>query len=83
MNVATIQSSGYSFQVEMTYRAYLAGCNIVEVPIVFTERRLGHSKMSQGVILESAMMPWRLVARKGTLKRELGMVEGDEDDEGR
>ncbi len=81
MNVATIQSSGYSFQVEMTYRAFLAGCKIQEVPIVFTERRLGHSKMSQGVILESALMPWRLVARKGKLRHELEVLDPDEDDE--
>ncbi len=75
MNIATIQSSGYSFQVEMTYRAFLCGCKIVEVPIIFTERRLGKSKMSQGVIVESALMPWRLTMRKGKLMKELGRVE--------
>ena len=74
MNIATVESGGYSFQVEMTYRAFLAGCKIVEVPIIFTERRLGQSKMSQGVIVESALMPWRLVLRRAALKRELGVV---------
>jgi dolichol-phosphate mannosyltransferase len=72
MNVGTVTSSGYSFQVEMTYRAHLCGAAIVEVPIIFTERRLGQSKMSQGVILESALMPWRLVLHRAAVRRELG-----------
>lgn len=67
IDLPTIRSNGYSFQVEMTYRAHLAGCGIVEAPIVFTERRSGHSKMSRGVILESAMMPWRLRFRRRKL----------------
>jgi dolichol-phosphate mannosyltransferase len=72
MNIATVASSGYSFQVEMTYRAFLCGARIVEVPIIFTERRLGQSKMSHGVIMESALMPWRLALRRKALTRELG-----------
>lgn len=71
INLPMVKSNGYSFQVEMTYRAFLAGAKIVEVPIVFTERRSGQSKMSQGVIMESAKMPWRLRARRGRLMREL------------
>jgi glycosyltransferase involved in cell wall biosynthesis/tetratricopeptide (TPR) repeat protein len=72
MSVSTVKSSGYSFQVEMTYRAFLCGARITEVPIIFTERRLGQSKMSKGVIMESALMPWRLVARRTSLQRQLG-----------
>lgn len=71
MNLATIRSNGYSFQVEMSYRAYLCGCKIVEAPIVFTERRAGQSKMSRGVILESALMPWRLRFRRRALMKML------------
>lgn len=71
MDLASIRSNGYSFQVEMSYRAYLAGCRIEEVPIVFTERRAGHSKMSRGVIIESAIMPWRLRLRRRALARSL------------
>lgn len=71
MDVASVHSNGYSFQVEMSYRAFLCGCRIVEVPIVFTERRAGHSKMSRGVILESAIMPWRLRLRRRSLTRSL------------
>jgi dolichol-phosphate mannosyltransferase len=76
INLGTIASNGYSFQVEMTYRAHLCGAKIVEVPIVFTERRAGHSKMSQGVIMESAMMPWRLRARRGKLLKQMRQIGG-------
>jgi dolichol-phosphate mannosyltransferase len=39
-------------------------CRIVEVPITFVDRREGASKLSSGVLLESALMPWRLAARR-------------------
>ena len=58
-----ILSNGYAFQVELTWEAAAAGCRIVEVPITFVDRREGSSKMSSGVLLESAVMPWRLAAR--------------------
>lgn len=58
-----VQSDGYAFQVEMLALARLAGCRIVESPIVFVERRHGKSKLSSRVILESAVTPWRLRAR--------------------
>ena len=60
-----IVSDGYAFQVEMTWEARAAGGRIVEVPITFTERRQGASKMSGRVIAESVLLPWRLVARPG------------------
>jgi dolichol-phosphate mannosyltransferase len=55
-------SEGYSFLVEMLFVASRRGARIAEVPIRFVERRAGHSKMSAGVLLESATTPWRLVA---------------------
>jgi dolichol-phosphate mannosyltransferase len=58
-----IVSDGYAFLVEMLYEAYRHGCRIGEVPIIFVERRIGQSKMSKSVILESAYMPWRMVLR--------------------
>jgi len=60
IDVASIRSNGYSFQVEMNYRAVRAGKSIAEVPITFSERAEGVSKMSLKVQLESAMTPWRL-----------------------
>jgi dolichol-phosphate mannosyltransferase len=71
IDLASISSNGYSFQVEMTYRAVISGCSLVEYPIIFTERRSGQSKMSQGVILESAMMPWKLRLSRHRLRRKL------------
>lgn len=58
-----IVSDGYAFLVEMLYEAHRRGCRIGEVPIIFVERRVGSSKMSGGVILESMYMPWRVVLR--------------------
>jgi len=58
-----ILSEGYSFQVETLYEAVRAGCTVVEVPIVFTERRQGESKLSNRVLLESLLIPWRLRLR--------------------
>ncbi len=58
-----IHSDGYAFLVELAWEAAAAGCSIAEVPITFVERRQGASKLSRRVILESALLPWRLIAR--------------------
>lgn len=55
----TLRAEGYTFQVEATYRAQRLGARIVEVPIVFTERRAGRSKLSAGIAVEAA---WRVPA---------------------
>lgn len=60
IDLETIRSNGYSFQVEMNYRTVRAGLTIAEVPITFSERAEGVSKMSLKVQLESALTPWRL-----------------------
>lgn len=52
IDLDSIRSNGYAFQVEMNVRAYRRGFKIVEVPIVFTERRVGRSKMSKKIVLE-------------------------------
>lgn len=54
---ATIRSKGYAFQVEMTYRAIRQGFDVVEIPIVFADRRVGTSKMSRSIVLEAM---WRI-----------------------
>lgn len=59
-----ITSNGYAFLVELAWEAASAGCRITEVPITFVERRHGASKLSGRVIVESAMVPWRLAARR-------------------
>ena len=53
-------SDGYAFLVEQLYAAKRAGCRVREVPIIFVERREGTSKISSTVLLESAIVPWRL-----------------------
>ena len=60
INLQEINSDGYSFQIEMTHRLWRQGLRIVEVPIVFTERVHGHSKMSGHIIQEALIMVWRL-----------------------
>ena len=56
-------SNGYSFIVEMLFVTSAQGSRITEVPITFIERRQGESKLSRAVLLESALTPWRLIAR--------------------
>jgi dolichol-phosphate mannosyltransferase len=60
IDLPSINSNGYSFQVEMNYRVARHGLKIVEVPIEFSERARGASKMSLRVQAESALTPWRL-----------------------
>ena len=60
IDVESVQSNGYAFQVEMNYRTVRRGMRIAEVPIRFEERSDGVSKMSLGVQLESALVPWKL-----------------------
>jgi dolichol-phosphate mannosyltransferase len=63
IDVASIRSNGYSFQVEMNYRTVRHGLKIVELPIHFADRRAGESKMSLRVQLESALIPFLLRRR--------------------
>ncbi len=60
-----VSARGYGFQIEMTYRALLQGFRVTEVPITFTERARGSSKMSRGIVLEAATLVPRLRRRLG------------------
>lgn len=60
LDLDTVRSNGYSFQVEMTYRALQRGYRVVELPIVFEDRRVGKSKLSRQVVLEAMLMVPRL-----------------------
>ena len=53
MDLDSLSSVGYNFQIETTYKAHVAGHKILEIPISFTERKLGKSKMNLKIILES------------------------------
>lgn len=60
IDLGTVQSNGYSFQVEMTYRAIRRGMTVREVPIIFVDRRAGKSKMSRRIFAEAIGMVWKL-----------------------
>ncbi|GAA3887523.1 polyprenol monophosphomannose synthase [Saccharothrix violaceirubra] len=68
IDLGSVRSNGYSFQVEMNHRAVRAGLRIAEVPIRFEERTEGASKMSLGVQVESALTPWKLLLGRGKSK---------------
>lgn len=60
-----IQSNGYSFQIELNHRLWRQGHSIVEVPIVFSERLQGRSKMSGRIVREALLMVWKLWFQNG------------------
>jgi dolichol-phosphate mannosyltransferase len=68
ISLDAVHTDGYAFLTEMLYRAARAGCRIGEVPIIFIERREGHSKVSRRVLAESLLTPWRLALR-GRIRR--------------
>ena len=64
INLDSILSDGYAFQIEMNFRAWVKGFTIYEIPIIFTERKDGVSKMSSQIVWEAAWMVWRLQIMK-------------------
>lgn len=63
IDLVAIHSNGYSFQIEMTHKLWRRGMKILEVPIIFTDRFQGRSKMSRSIMLEAFFMTWRLLAQ--------------------
>jgi dolichol-phosphate mannosyltransferase len=61
IDLAAVRSNGYSFQIELTHKIWRQGMKIVEVPIIFTDRFQGTSKMSRKIVLEALLMVWRLL----------------------
>jgi dolichol-phosphate mannosyltransferase len=66
INPDTIHSDGYSFQIEMHYRAWKKGFKVAEVPIIFVDRHSGSSKLSGHIIWEAVFIVWKL--RLGLIK---------------
>jgi dolichol-phosphate mannosyltransferase len=60
IDLSTVQCSGYAFQIELTYRAARKGFRVAEIPIVFEDRRVGHSKMSRRIVLEAIRKVWSI-----------------------
>lgn len=72
IDLKRIKSNGYSFQIEMTYAAWKLGFRIVEVPIIFEDRRSGHSKMNPAIIREALGMVLKLRFRPIPRKQTRG-----------
>jgi dolichol-phosphate mannosyltransferase len=60
INLSNIKDNGYAFQIVTLFRAHAQGSRIIEVPIIFTERREGQSKMSGAIVREGIWIAWRL-----------------------
>src|ERR1043166_8464892 len=65
IDLQNVRSNGYSFQIEMTHQLWREGMKIVEVPIIFTDRFQGNSKMSGKIVREAFFMVWRLWLQNG------------------
>lgn len=64
LDLATLSSNGYMFQIETKYRALRAGMTVVETPILFVDRRVGKSKMSRAIVAEALWRVWDLRMRQ-------------------
>ena len=60
IDLEKVRSSGYSFQIEMNFRAWIKGYKLIEHPIIFIDRTIGQSKMSKSIMFEAIWMVWRL-----------------------
>ena len=69
LDLANVRSNGYSSQIEMTHKVWRRGMRVVEVPIIFTDRFQGRSKMSWNIVEEALLMVWRLWAQNEFRRR--------------
>ena len=69
LNLDEVKSNGYSFQIELTHKLWRNGYRVAEVPIIFTEREQGHSKMSGHIVREALIMVWRLFFQNGCRRK--------------
>jgi dolichol-phosphate mannosyltransferase len=60
VDLDTVDTKGYGFQIEMTYRVYKLGFKVVELPIIFVDRKVGESKMSNDIVVEAMKNVWKL-----------------------
>ncbi len=69
IDLDSIRSNGYSFQIEMTHKIWRQGMRVAEVPIIFTDRFQGRSKMSGDIVQEAFGMVWRILAQNNFQRR--------------
>jgi dolichol-phosphate mannosyltransferase len=60
IDLESIHSNGYAFQIEMNFKAWKKGFRMTEIPIIFEDRRVGFSKMSKKIVFEAIIMVWKL-----------------------
>jgi dolichol-phosphate mannosyltransferase len=65
LDLDAVTSNGYSFQIELTHKLWRTGHRIAEVPIIFTDRFVGSSKMSRNIVWEALWIVWRLWLENG------------------
>ena len=65
IHLDAVRSNGYSFQIELTHKLWRQGMKIVEIPIIFTERSEGKSKMSRKIVWEALAVVWILLLQNG------------------
>src|SRR3989344_112818 len=63
LDLSSLNASGYAFLFEFKYRSWKSGVPLIEIPITFSERRLGNSKVSMHIIYENFIVPWRLLLK--------------------
>jgi dolichol-phosphate mannosyltransferase len=80
VDLETVDSNGYSFQIELTHKIWRQGMKIVEVPIIFTDRFHGTSKMSPRIVREALLVTWKLLFQNRLRRRPHGELERREPD---
>jgi dolichol-phosphate mannosyltransferase len=77
LDLENVRSNGYSFQIEMTHKVWRQGLKVAEVPIIFTDRFQGRSKMSFNIVEEALLMVWRLLAQNGFRRKPRPLRDED------
>ena len=80
IDLDAVRSNGYSFQIEMTHKLWRNGMRIAEVPIIFTDRFQGTSKMSSKIVREALWMVWRLWFQNGLRRKPRSCVQRKDGD---
>src|SRR5436189_328354 len=80
LDLDAVRSNGYSFQIELTHKIWRKGMRIAEVPIVFTDRFQGSSKMSSKIVREALWMVWRLWFQNGLRRKPRSCIKARDGD---
>jgi dolichol-phosphate mannosyltransferase len=73
LDLPTVTTTGYAFQIELTWRAIRRGFRVVEVPITFVDRRVGKSKMTRGIVAEALWKVWAMRVSRGRASNRGGV----------